>query len=61
MLNRIEWDANEVLDGVRRYVVDNLGDRDAVLIVDHTGFLKNGCARRECSGSTPARPGPVFQ
>ncbi len=42
MLNRIEWDADEVLDDVRRYVVDNLGDREAVLIVDDTGFLKKG-------------------
>lgn len=42
MLNRIEWDADEVLDDVRRYVVDNLGDRDAVLMVDDTGFLKRG-------------------
>lgn len=42
MLNRIEWDADEVLDDVRRYVVDNLGDREVVLIVDDTGFLKKG-------------------
>jgi len=26
MLNRIKWDAEEVLDDVRRYVVDHLGD-----------------------------------
>ncbi len=25
---------------MRQYVVDNLGDRDAVLVVDDTGFLK---------------------
>ncbi|OMI35694.1 IS4 family transposase [Streptomyces sparsogenes DSM 40356] len=42
MLNRIEWDADEVLDDVRQYVVDNLGDLDAVLVVDDTGFLKKG-------------------
>lgn len=42
MLNRIEWDADEVLDDVRQYVIDNLGDRDAVLVVDDTGFLKKG-------------------
>lgn len=34
LLNRIEWDADEVLDDVRNYVVEHLGDRDAVLIVD---------------------------
>ncbi|CAM5664894.1 hypothetical protein SCANM63S_03472 [Streptomyces canarius] len=42
MLNRIEWDADEVLDDVRQYVVDNLGDPNAVLVVDDTGFLKKG-------------------
>lgn len=42
MLNRIEWDAEEVLDDVREYVVEHLGDPDAVLIVDVTGFLKKG-------------------
>lgn len=42
LVNRIEWDADEVLDDVRDYVVENLGDRDAVLIVDDTGFLKKG-------------------
>jgi SRSO17 transposase len=29
-----------VLNDVRRYVVDNPGDREAVLVVDDTGFLK---------------------
>jgi SRSO17 transposase len=38
LLNRIEWDADEVLDDVRECVVEHLGDRDAVLIVDDTGF-----------------------
>lgn len=37
VLNRIGWDADEVLDDVREYVVEHLGDRDAVLIVDDTG------------------------
>lgn len=42
MLDRIEWDADEVLDDMRGYVVEHLGDPDAVLIVDDTGFLKRG-------------------
>jgi SRSO17 transposase len=54
MLNRIDWDADEVLDDVRQYVVDHFGDRHAVLIVDDTGFLKKGAvreaARRRCRG-----------
>ncbi len=55
MLNRIEWDADEVLDDVRDYVVEHLGDRDAVLIVDDTGFLKKGLrsagVQRQYSGT----------
>ncbi|MET8576565.1 IS701 family transposase [Streptomyces sp. NPDC005012] len=42
LLNRIEWDADLVLDDVRSYVVEHLGDQDAILIVDDTGFLKKG-------------------
>lgn len=42
LLNRCDWDADEVLENVREYVVEHLGDRDAVLVVDDTGFLKKG-------------------
>ncbi|GAA1500340.1 hypothetical protein GCM10009787_77970 [Streptomyces bangladeshensis] len=42
LLNRIDWNADEVLDNVRDYVVEHLGDPGAVLIVDDTGFLKKG-------------------
>ncbi|MFE5138379.1 transposase [Streptomyces fagopyri] len=51
LLNRIEWEADEVLDDVREYVVEHLGDRDAVLIVDDTGFLKKGEATGKRAGS----------
>jgi SRSO17 transposase len=55
LLNRIEWDAEEVLDDVRDYVVEHLGDREAVLIVDDTGFLKKGVrsagVQRQYSGT----------
>lgn len=54
LLNRIEWDADGVLDEVRDYVVEHLGDREAVLIVDDTGFLKRVSVRPACSGSTRA-------
>ncbi|WP_445271377.1 transposase, partial [Streptomyces sp. DSM 41634] len=37
LLNRIDWDADEVLDDVRDYVIEHLGDPEAVLIVDDTG------------------------
>ncbi len=40
-LSRVRWDADAVRDDPR-YVVEHLGDRDGVLVVDETGFLKKG-------------------
>lgn len=42
LLATADWDADAVRDDVREYVVEQLGDRDAVLVVDETGFLKKG-------------------
>jgi SRSO17 transposase len=42
LLGRSEWDPDAVRDDLRDYVVEALGDPDAVLIVDETGFLKKG-------------------
>src|SRR5215471_4257008 len=42
LLGRAAWDADEVRDDLRAYVVAQLGDADGVLIVDETGFLKKG-------------------
>ena len=39
---RSGWSANEVRDDLRQYVVEHLGSKDGVLIVDETGFLKKG-------------------
>ena len=36
------WDDREVLRELRRHVVEVLGDDDAVLIIDETGFPKKG-------------------
>ena len=36
------WDADKVRDDLRTYVVEHLGDPEAVLIIDETGFLKKG-------------------
>ena len=35
-------DADAVRDDVRGYVVEHLGDRAGVLVVDETGFVKKG-------------------
>jgi SRSO17 transposase len=42
LLNFSPWDQDECRDAVARYVVRNLGDAGAVLVVDETGFLKKG-------------------
>jgi SRSO17 transposase len=42
LLGRANWDADQVRDDLRAYVVDHLGDAEGVLIVDETGFLKKG-------------------
>lgn len=42
LLNTARWDAEEVRDDLRSYVVEHFGDTEAVLIVDETGFLKRG-------------------
>jgi len=42
LLSTYVWDANLVRDDLRAYVVEHLGDTDAVVVVDETGFLKKG-------------------
>jgi SRSO17 transposase len=43
LLNCARWDADEVRDDLREYVVEHLADEaSGVLIVDETGFLKKG-------------------
>ena len=42
LLGRAQWDADALRDDLRPYVVEHLGDPQAVLVVDETGFLKKG-------------------
>ena len=42
LLNAAHWNADAVRDDLRAYVVERLGDRQAVMVVDETGFLKRG-------------------
>lgn len=44
ILGRGRWDADALRDIVRDYVVDTLAAEDAVLVIDETGFLKQGKA-----------------
>ena len=54
-LARMLWDADLVRDDLRAYVVEHLGDADAVLVLDETGFLKKGTksvgVQRQYSGT----------
>ena len=55
LLARAKWDTDGVVADLRSYVVDHLGDPDAVLVVDETGDLKKGTAtvgvQRQYSGT----------
>jgi SRSO17 transposase len=42
LLRTAVWDADAVRDDVRSWLVERLGHRDGVLVVDETGFLKKG-------------------
>src|ERR671920_1844181 len=44
LLGRDRWDADALRDMVRDYAVETLAEPDAVLVVDETGFLKQGKA-----------------
>ncbi len=42
VLGRSQWDAEALVAIVRDYVLENLTNPDAVLVIDETGFLKQG-------------------
>src|SRR6187399_3518295 len=44
VLGRDQWDADGLRDMVRDYATEHLAEDDAVLVVDETGFLKQGKA-----------------
>ena len=44
ILGRGQWDADALRDIVRDYALETLADDDAVLVIDETGFLKQGKA-----------------
>ncbi len=55
LLATAHWDADKVRDDLRSYVVDHLGNLEAVLVIDETGFLKKGTksvgVKRQYSGT----------
>ena len=44
ILGRGSWDADALCELVRDYALETLADDDAVLVIDETGFLKQGKA-----------------
>src|SRR4051794_38714744 len=44
LLDRSRWEADALRDLVRDYVLETLAEGDAVLVLDETGFLKQGKA-----------------
>jgi SRSO17 transposase len=42
VLGRAVWSAEAVRDDLRAYVIEHMGDADAVLVVDETGVIKKG-------------------
>jgi SRSO17 transposase len=42
LLSRAVWDEDGVRDDLRTYLVERLGDPEAVLVIDETGDLKKG-------------------
>ena len=55
LLAGAKWDASTVRDDLVGYVVEHLGDPEAVLVIDETGFLKQGThsvgVQRQYSGT----------
>jgi SRSO17 transposase len=55
ILGRGRWDADALRDIVREYSLETFADEDAVLVIDETGFLKQGKAtcgvERQYTGS----------
>src|SRR5947209_4792630 len=55
-LARVHWDADALRDDLRAYVIEHLGDDDAVLVLDET--TRSWCwMRRAFSRRAPSRPG----
>ena len=60
ILGRGRWDADALRDVVREYALETLADAEAVLVIDETGFLKQGKAScgvaRQYTGSAGKIP-----
>jgi SRSO17 transposase len=59
LLGEADWDEEAIRDRVREYVVERLGEEEAILVVDETGFVKKGTksagVARQYSGTAGRR------
>ena len=60
LLGRDQWDADGLRDMVRDYVTEHLADENAVLVIDETGFLKQGKASCGVARRTSSQILPVL-
>ncbi len=55
LLSRAKWNADDIRDDLRQYVIEAFSDPDAVLVVDETGDIKKGTktvgVQRQYSGT----------
>ena len=58
-LGRGRWDADALRDIVREYALEHLAAGDAVLVVDETGFLKQGKASCGVARQYIGAPGKI--
>jgi SRSO17 transposase len=59
ILGRGHWDADALRDIVRDYALETLADEDAVLVIDETGFLKQGKASCGVAGQYTGSAGKI--
>lgn len=63
LLGRANWEADLVRDDLRGYVSEHLGEEDAVLILDETGFIKKGeksvGVKRQYTGTAGKKDGEL--
>ena len=59
LLGRAKWDDEAVRDDLRAYLVEHLGEPQAVLVIDETGFLKKGSIRRAWHGNIVSTAGRI--
>src|SRR4026207_34413 len=59
VLGRDRWDADALRDLVRDYATEHLADENAVLVIDETGFLKQGKASWGVARHYPGSAGKI--